>query len=234
MLRDVSLELGGGEMVALLGANGSGKTTLLRLLLGLLRADVGLVLLDDAPILSMPRRAIARRIAYVPQRHLPTFPFTVAEMVAMGRVSITGWAGKTSGASVAQTALDRVGIGHLARRAYTTLSGGEQQSVLIARAMMQGADILLLDEPTAALDPGQSAHVLSLLRQLAAHGLSVLATTHDPTEALRTFSRALVLSDGRIIADGPCADVLDAETLTRCYGVRIALMQTTGLVVPAG
>jgi iron complex transport system ATP-binding protein len=125
-------------MVALLGSNGSGKTTLLRAMPGFITPDEGQVTLDGTPILSLRRGAIARAIAYVPQKHRAVFPFTVREMVAMGRVAVMGYRLVARGDDAVASALERAGIAHLADRPYTSLSGGEQQSVLIARALAQG------------------------------------------------------------------------------------------------
>lgn len=232
VLREVSLALAPGEMVALLGANGSGKTTLLRLLLGLLKPDSGRVSLDGEPIASLARRQIAMRIAYVPQSHQPTFPFTVAEMVAMGRAPATGWDRRRTSDQMTGEAIERVGIAPLAGRLYTTLSGGERQSVLIARALAQGARVLVMDEPTAALDLGQRERVMLLLRQLSADGFTVLATTHDPIDALRHFHRAIALHHGQVIADGPCRDVLDRALLGRCYDIPATILNAMGVVLP--
>ncbi|WBO22820.1 ABC transporter ATP-binding protein [Sphingomonas abietis] len=232
VLRDVSLALEPGEMVALLGANGSGKTTLLRLLLGLLKPDAGRVLLDGEPIASLSRRQIATRIAYVPQSHQPTFPFTVAEMVAMGRAPATGWDRRRTADTITGEAIERVGIAHLADRLYTALSGGERQSVLIARALAQGARTLVMDEPTAALDLGQRERLMTLLQQLSADGFAVLATTHDPDQALRRFGRAIALHEGHVIADGPSRTVIDRALLSRCYDIPDTVLDRLGGAVP--
>jgi iron complex transport system ATP-binding protein len=179
-------------------------------------------MLDDTAILSLRRRAIARAIAYVPQKHRAVFPFTVREMVAMGRVAVIGYrfAGKSGaghGKDAVTSALERAGIAHLADRIYTSLSGGEQQSVLIARALAQEAPFLLLDEPSAALDPGQKKRLWATLRCLAQEGMSVLVSLHDPDAARGSFDRAVVMREGRVLADGSAAAILTDELLAAAY-----------------
>jgi iron complex transport system ATP-binding protein len=217
VLRGLSLAVRPGEMVALLGSNGSGKTTLLRTMLGFITPGAGLVTLDGVPILSLRRRAIARAIAYVPQKHRAVFPFSVREMVAMGRVAVLGYRLAGRGDDVVSSALARAGIAHLAERSYISLSGGEQQSVLIARALAQGAPFLLLDEPSAALDPGQKARLWATLRILAQEGMGILVSLHDPEAARQSFDRAVVMREGRVLADGPAATTLTGALLAVTY-----------------
>jgi iron complex transport system ATP-binding protein len=217
VLRGLSLAVRPGEMVALLGSNGSGKTTLLRAMPGFITPDEGQVTLDGTPILSLRRGAIARAIAYVPQKHRAVFPFTVREMVAMGRVAVMGYRSVARGDDAVASALHRAGIAHLADRPYTSLSGGEQQSVLIARALAQGAPFLLLDEPSAALDPGQKARLWGTLRALAREGMGILVSLHDPDAARRSFDRAVVMREGRVLADGPAAATLTEALLAVAY-----------------
>jgi iron complex transport system ATP-binding protein len=219
ILDGISLSLGPGDMVALLGPNGAGKTSLIRILLGLLPPQQGEVWLDGTPLTQWDRRAVARRLAYVPQRHRAVFPFSVSEIVAMGRVPVSGWTLRAADRPTIVEALDRTRAGHLAARAYTTLSGGEQQSVLIARALAQGARTLILDEPAASLDPGQRHRLMETLRALAADGYAILASSHDIDEARRAYPRAMVLTDGRMIAEGPAGAILTPATLAQAYGV---------------
>jgi iron complex transport system ATP-binding protein len=219
VLQDVSMTVRTGEMVALLGANGSGKTTLLRLLLGLLAPDQGRVLLDDRPISSLRRREVARRIAYVPQRHRAVFPYRVREIVSMGRSPVVGWGGTEPGDVTVAQALERARIPHLAERPYNALSGGEQQSVLIARALAQAAPILLLDEPSAALDPGQRERLIGTLCTLAQDGVAILASIHEPDVARRSFDRAIVLGGGHVLTDGPAEQTLTPSLLAQAYSL---------------
>jgi iron complex transport system ATP-binding protein len=217
VLDAVSFAFTPGETVALLGPNGAGKTTLIRILLGLLRPDRGHVALDGEPIASLPRRTVARRIAYVPQQHRAIFPFGVREMVGMGRTPMRGLAATRDTDRAVDEALAQANIGHLADRRYTALSGGEQRSVLIARALAQGARILILDEPAAALDPGQRHRLTETLRALGQSGYTILASLHEPEEARRAFGRAIMLKDGRIVADGASSTVLTPRLLAETF-----------------
>ena len=227
VLRRVSLALAAGDRVALLGANGSGKTTLLRLLLGLARPTHGAVLLDGRPLTSLPRRAVARRMAYVPQAHAPSFPFTVREIVAMGRAPEVGWGGKLRPPDdLAVTgALSKLGLLEFAERSYAALSGGERQAVLVARALAQGARILLMDEPTASLDLGQQTRLMSQLATLAGEGHAILMSTHQPELALRWFNRSVLLHEGEVLSDGPPRTTLTRESLSALYRVDVDLVE---------
>ncbi|MBB2199420.1 ABC transporter ATP-binding protein [Gluconacetobacter sp. 1c LMG 22058] len=223
VLEGISFAIRGGEMVALLGPNGAGKTTLLRLVLRLLQPVSGRVLLDGRSISGMTRRALATHLAYVPQGHGVVFPYRVRDVVALGRL-----AGGTMLAPVvpaadreaAEQALARLAVGHLADRSYAALSGGERQAVLIARALVQGARLLVLDEPETGLDYGQQQRLSDLLRRLAAEGYGILATTHDPLRAARIFGRAILMREGRIVADGPAGDILSARAIADLYGLK--------------
>lgn len=219
LLHGVSLALVPGDMTALLGPNGAGKTTLIRILLGLLLPQQGEVRLDGTPLAHWNRRAAARRLAYVPQRHRMVFPFSVSEIVAMGRAPVSGATARRADRPAIADALERTRTSHLAMRAFTTLSGGEQQSVLIARALAQGARTLILDEPAASLDPGQRYRLIETLQVLASEGYAILASSHDIEETRHGYARALVLSDGRIIAEGPAGGILTPETMMEAYGI---------------
>ncbi len=227
VMRDVSLGLMAGDCAALLGANGAGKTTLLRTLLGFVRPDSGEVRLDGRPLGALGRRAIARRAAYVPQAHVPSFPYTVREIVSMARAPISGWGGRLGAADEAAVfgALARLGLTGFAERSYAGLSGGERQAVLVARALAQDAQILLMDEPAASLDLGQQARLMGLLGELAREGRAVLMSTHQPELALRWFNRAVLLHEGEVLADGPPRKILTADALSKLYAVDVRLVQ---------
>ncbi|GAB6967810.1 ABC transporter ATP-binding protein [Komagataeibacter kakiaceti JCM 25156] len=219
VLHDLSFAIGAGETTALLGPNGAGKTTLLRLLLGLVRPHAGQVLLEGRPMSHWSRREVARRIAYVPQGHVPLFPYSVRDIVGMGRLAETPFAPalRATDEDAVDRALVELAITRLASRPYTDLSGGERQAVLLARALAQGARTLVLDEPETGLDHGQKQRLYALLRRLAAQGHAVVATTHDPLQAARMFDRAVLLRHGRIVGDGMAAEVLCADMVERLY-----------------
>lgn len=221
VLAGVGLAVRPGEVVGLLGANGAGKTTLLRVAGGVVAPDAGRVLLGGAPLGALERRTRARAIASVPQdTHVP-FPFTAGEIVLMGRAPHLPALGFEGAADVARarTALRRLGIAHLADRSVLSLSGGERQLVLFARALAQEAEVLLLDEPTAHLDLAHRVDVLRAVRDFAEAGGGALVVSHDLGLAARACDRLALLHEGRIAAEGPPATVLRPELLRIGYGI---------------
>ena len=210
-------------MLALLGPNGCGKTTLLKTLLGLLPALSGTVQLQSRALGDWPLAERARVLAYVPQGQASTFGFTALDMVLMGRTAHLGLIARPGAKdrAIAQSALERVGIAHLADRSVHRISGGERQLVLIARALAQQPQAVLLDEPTASLDFGNQGLVMRAIRTLAGEGLAVLFTTHDPNQALRCADRALLMREGRVISGGAVGQVIEAEALRGLYAAGV-------------
>ncbi len=208
-----------GEVLALLGPNGGGKTTLLKTLLGLIDAKAGEVRLDGKPLGDFSISERARLVAYVPQVHIGTFAFTVETVVLMGRTAHGNLFSRPSAhdREVTMRALERFGIVHLAQRPYTMISGGERQLVLLARALAQEPQFIVLDEPTASLDFGNQGKVMAEIRALAASGHGVLFTTHDPNHALRAADRAFLLRDGTQLAEGKVSQVLNKAQLEALY-----------------
>ena len=227
--RGLDVALATGEVLALLGPNGGGKTTLLKTLLGLLAPKAGEVRLGDRPLGSYRDRERARLIAYVPQSHAATFAFTVEAIVLMGRTAHGNLFSRPSAAdrAVAAHTLERFGIGHLRDRPYTMISGGERQLALLARALAQEPQFIVLDEPTASLDFGNQGTVMREIRALAASGHGVLFTTHDPNHALRAADRALLLREGTRIAEGAIGAVLDRARLETLYGAPVETINDT-------
>jgi iron complex transport system ATP-binding protein len=217
--RGLDVTLAPGEVLALLGPNGSGKTTLLKTLLGLLAPLAGEARIDGRSLASYSIRERARRIAYVPQLHNPTFAFTVETVVLMGRTAHGNLFSRPSAKDreVAARALGEFGIETLATRPYTMISGGERQLVLLA----QEPQFIVLDEPTASLDFGNQGKVMREIRALAASGRGVLFTTHDPNHALRAADRAYLLRDGARVAEGAVRDVLTRPQLEALYGAPV-------------
>jgi iron complex transport system ATP-binding protein len=217
--RELSVALAAGEVLALLGPNGGGKTTLLKTLLGLIRPHAGEVRLAGKPLRRYSARERARLIAYVPQVHASTFAFSVETIVVMGRIAHTGLLGRPSAAdhAVARRMLERFDIMQLADRPYPLISGGERQLTLLARALAQEPRCIVLDEPTASLDFGNQGKVLGEMRALAAAGLGILFTTHDPNHAIRAADRAFLLRDGTRLAEGRVDTVLTREGLEMLY-----------------
>lgn len=223
VLHDTNLELHPGEIVALLGCNGAGKSTLLRILLGLLSPDRGEVTLAGRPLRTYHRRQLASMLAYVPQVHSVPFPYTVLEIVLMGRLPANGWMRSPKPADIDQALqiLERFGMSELANQPYTEISGGQRQLTLIARAMIQGARTLILDEPMNGLDYGRQILLMKHLRNLGQDGYAVLMTTHHPEHALWCATRAAVLIDGQIEASGIPARIVTPATIRRLYNVEV-------------
>ena len=223
--RDVDLEVRPGEVLCLLGPNGSGKTTLFKTMLGLLAPQAGEVRLEGRPMAELGRAEIARSLAYVPQAHSANFPFTVADMVVMGRTAHLGIFASPSREDRAKAlaALAALGIAELAENEYTRISGGQRQLALIARALAQDAPAIVMDEPTASLDFGNQVLVLSEVKRLATRGLAILLSTHDPDHAFSVGHRVALLDAGRLIAQGAPADVLTPARLRAVYGVDVVI-----------
>ncbi|MGY0021105.1 ABC transporter ATP-binding protein [Streptomyces sp. YJ-C3] len=219
LVQDVTLRAGSGQFVGLVGPNGSGKSTLLRCVYRALRPTVGMVRLDGEDLLSLSARESARRLAALPQEAVAEFDFTVAEVVAMGRLPHQGAVARTTDEDrrACRAALEGVGAGHLADRGFLTLSGGEKQRVLIARALAQQPRVLVLDEPTNHLDIAQQLEVLALVR---AGGLTVLTALHDLNLAALHCDLIHVIDAGRIVASGAPHDVLTPELLADVFKVR--------------
>jgi len=215
-----------GEVLCLLGPNGCGKTTLFKTLLGLLPVYGGCITLDERDLHSWGRRDIAKVLAYVPQQHDAYFPFTVREVVLMGRsthVGLFSTPGKAD-QEIAQQALKGLHIENLADHIYTQVSGGERQLTLIARAMAQQPRVLVLDEPTANLDFGNQVLVLEHIRQLKRHGLTVVLSTHDPDQAFYCADKVMMLKNGSVLESGETRTVINAHNLKQLYGVDVEIV----------
>ncbi|MGW1374028.1 ABC transporter ATP-binding protein [Streptomyces sp. NPDC002446] len=220
LVHELTLRAGSGRLVGLVGPNGSGKSTLLRCVYRALRPAAGTVRLDGAELHAMTARESARHLAALPQEAATDFDFTAAEVVAMGRLPHQrGGSGRPSDADreICAAALARVGAGHLGGRGFLSLSGGEKQRVLIARALAQQPQVLVLDEPTNHLDIAQQLEVLSLVR---GSGLTVLTALHDLNLAAVHCDELYVIAHGRIVASGAPHDVLTEDLLAEVFHVR--------------
>jgi iron complex transport system ATP-binding protein len=220
VLAEVDLAVRSGDVVGVIGPNGSGKSTLLRILCGFLRPNSGRVLLDDRPLRSFTGRERARLVGFLPQTVTPAFALTAFEVVLLGRYPRIGPLGAPSAADrdVALRCMRETETESLRDRDFGTLSGGERQRVLVASILAQEPDLLLLDEPTAALDIHHQAEIFALLRRLARNGYGVGVVTHDLNVAGQFCDRlALLSSRARIVAQGSIAEVLTADLLTNAY-----------------
>ncbi|MCI0686181.1 MAG: ABC transporter ATP-binding protein [Sporichthyaceae bacterium] len=237
LLAGVSIHAASGEWLAVIGPNGAGKSTLCRALTGLLTPASGSVTLVGRPAAELTRRDRARQIAYVPQAPVIPPGVTAADYVLLGRtphLRPLGMDGTADRAAV-QAALERLDVLRFADRPLSTLSGGERQRVLVARALAQAAPIVLLDEPTTALDVGAQQDVLELIDSLRHEvGLTVLTTLHDLTLAGQYADRLVLLNAGVVAAQGSATEVLTEENIERYYGARMRVVMDHGrpLVLP--
>jgi iron complex transport system ATP-binding protein len=221
-LCDVDLSVPRGSLTGLLGPNGCGKTTLLKLLSGVLHPERGTVAFDGRTLRHVPRRQLARHIAVVPQETHPAFDYTALEMVLMGRHPHLGpfQLEGPHDLAVAHDAMAATGTSDLAGRPYMTLSGGEKQRVVIASALAQSPDVLLLDEPTASLDLGYQLEVASLLSRLNRdRGVTMVLATHDLNLAASLCDSLVLLRGGRVLAHGPTREVLTPAMIAQLYDV---------------
>ncbi len=239
VLDSVSLDVPAGTLVALIGANGAGKTTLLNLACGTLRPTRGYVELDQSDLATLPAAQRARRIALVPQSLPIPFAFTVRELVGLGRTPyLHPLRGEQPGDRLAiERALEITDTAHFAHRNVLELSGGERQRVILALALAQEPDLLLLDEPTANLDVAHQIAILELIRDLNRNeNLTVLAAIHDLNLASLFFDRIVAIDRGRVVADGPPRAVLTPEVIGMVYGSAVQVIdhprEPVPLVVP--
>jgi iron complex transport system ATP-binding protein len=231
-VRRVSANVARGEWLGLIGPNGAGKTTILRAVAGLV-SFTGAIELDGRPLTASSRREIARRVAVVPQKPETPAALTVAEYVLLGRTPHIGYLATESrrDESAAAAALERLALTDFADRTLDSLSGGELQRVVLARAVAQDASTLLLDEPTSALDLGRQQQVLELVDDLREEGdLTIVAAMHDLTLAAQYADRLLLLDGGRIVAEGSAGDVLDEELIGALYDANIRVLTEDGAV----
>lgn len=219
----ISFTIDQGEIICLLGPNGVGKTTFFKTLLGFLKPLAGEILLDDNDILKWPRKKFARTIAYVPQAHNIPFPFSVLDVVVAGRNAHAGITStpQKEDFDYADKCMTELGIGYLRNNIYTEVSGGEQQMVLIARAITQNPRILIMDEPTSNLDYGNQVKIINLINHLKHKKIAVILTTHSPDHVLLCDCRVIVFKDGKQAHTGVAHQVITGDLLHSVYGVDV-------------
>lgn len=223
VLHDINVDIPDGVLVNVLGPNGVGKSTLFRCILGLNRGYSGRILVNGKDMRDLTIKERAREVSYIPQSHSPVYDYEVIDVVLMATGADLGMLRTPGRAHVerAMAALERIGIGHLAHRTYTQISGGEQQLVMVARALAQDARTIIMDEPTSALDYGNTVRVLSCVQQLAREGLSILQSTHQPDQAFLYADRTLVINHGGVEAYGTPQEVITEEMVSSLYGIDV-------------
>ncbi|MCL2025466.1 MAG: ABC transporter ATP-binding protein [Leptospirales bacterium] len=232
VLNGVDFTINRGEIVTVLGANGSGKSTLIRCMLGFHFPQKGEIKFDGKNIRSFTQKEMSLRVAYVPQTHKTVFPYSVLDVVLMGRIPHKNFFFRYSKSDIkiAFDVMDRLSISHLAERPYTEVSGGERQLTIIARALAQEADTLILDEPASGLDYGNQIRLLEEIVKLTDSGYTFIKSTHSPEHALWIADRVLMIKDGKIFADGRAVDVITGNNLQHLYNVTIDVAALNGSV----
>lgn len=231
VLRNVSFCANEGEMLCVLGPNGVGKSTLFNCILGLLKPKNGEILLEGSSVQSFSARELARKIAFVPQSHAPTFNYSVFDMVLMGTTAHVGGISSPGAQQMklAEDAIERVGITHLKKRGYMQISGGERQLSLIARAIAQQASLVIMDEPTANLDYGNQLRILIRVKELVnSEKLTVIQSTHNPDHVFLFADRVLALIGGQVAAFGTPEAAVTEELIESLYGVKVQLDKSFG------
>ena len=228
VLDDISFELNSSEILGIVGPNGAGKSTLIRCIDNILKPQQGSILLDGTDINTMTRMNIAKSMGYVPQTTNRVFPATIFDTVLMGRRPHLGWKSSEQDIDIVLEILELLGIMEFAMRDFNEISGGQQQKVLIARALAQDADILLLDEPTSNLDIRHQLEVMNIMKDIVhKKGISAVMAIHDLNLASRYTDRILMMNGGKIFAQGDPESVLTNKNIKRAYGVE-ALVKSDG------
>jgi iron complex transport system ATP-binding protein len=224
--RFVNFTVKSGEVCCVLGPNGCGKTTLFKTLLGLIPARAGSIMIDGENATKWSPKRLASTVAYASQNHVPPFPYRVKDVVMLGRVNKTGMSQPTEeDHRIVDAAMRDMGVKYLADRPYTDISGGQLQLVMIARALAQQPQLLVLDEPTAALDYGNAVRVIGKVRWLAEQGYAVLMTTHSPDHAFMCRSNVVLLQSGKPMTFGPAANVITERNMRQAYGLDVRVVE---------
>lgn len=228
IVENLSVTIESGEVLTMLGPNGVGKTTLFKTILGFLKPHGGKIILDGQDIRHWKKNKLAKAIGYVPQAHVPPFPFTVIDVVVMGRTAHLGTFASPSKKDIkmAEEALELLNVAYLRDKIYTEISGGERQMVLIARALTQEPQILVMDEPTSNLDFGNQVRVLEQVNKLAKDGLGIVMTSHFPDHAFLCSTKVALLQKNHEFIVGCVDKVVTEENLKSAYGVNVKIIST--------
>ena len=221
ILKDINLELNTGETLTILGPNGVGKTTLFKTILGLIDKIEGDIRIQNEDISKISRKDLAKLVAYVPQAHVPPFPFKVIDVVSMGRTPhVSNFSGiSDEDKKVSEDAIEKLGISYLKDYVYTEISGGERQMVLIARAIAQQSEFLVLDEPTSNLDFGNQAKIIKIINDLSKSGKGIIMTSHFPDHVFRGSDKVLAMGRDNFLKLGTPNEVINSKVLEKLYGI---------------
>lgn len=228
IVKDISLDVSSGEILCLLGPNGVGKTTFFKTILGFLKHQSGKILVDNEDMHTWTRKQIAEVLGYVPQSHAPPFPFTVFDVVLMGRTAhLSMFASpKQEDRDIAEESMEILKISYLKDKIYTEISGGERQMVLIARALAQQPKILIMDEPTSNLDFGNQIRVLEQINKLSQRGLGVIMTSHFPNHAFLCSTKVLFMNRESEFCVGNADEIVTEDMLKKAYGINVKIVNT--------
>ncbi|WP_409200082.1 ABC transporter ATP-binding protein [Methanobrevibacter sp. DSM 116169] len=230
IFEDISFNIGKGEVLCILGPNGTGKTSLLKCLNGLNNVNSGKILIKGEDIKKLSYSKISKSVGYIPQGHTPTFPFTVLDVVLMGRtpyINLTD-SPKEEDIKISENALKTLGIYEMKDKEYTNLSGGERQLVFLSRVLAQEPDLLILDEPTSHLDFGNQIKLLEIIEKLSASGLSIIMSSHFPDHAFLSSTKVAIMQNKKFIDYGNPHDVITEKNLKTAYNINIKLLEVEG------
>ncbi len=225
VLSDLSFKIKKGSFCAVMGANGAGKSTLFKCILGLNKNYTGNVFIDEQNINKLTNKALAKKIAYIPQNSYTAFNYSVIDMVLMGTASNLNQFGAPLKKDIenAKECMKKIGIEHLCDRNYTKLSGGERQLVLIARALAQNAKIIIMDEPISNLDYANQIKIMLQVKKLASDGYTILQAIHSPDQVLLYFDEMIAIKNGKIIAQGKPSTTITETLIEQLYGIKVTL-----------
>ncbi|MDP4177330.1 MAG: ABC transporter ATP-binding protein [Bacillota bacterium] len=228
IVKNLSMNIESGEVLTLLGPNGVGKTTFFKSILGFLKIHSGEIKLDGENVHNWKKSKLAKVIGYVPQAHVPPFPFSVLDVVVMGRTAHLNTFASPSKKDIkfAEETLELLNISYLKDKIYTEISGGERQMVLIARALTQEPKILVMDEPTSNLDFGNQVKVLEQVNKLSKDGLGIIMTSHFPDHAFLCSTKIALLKRNHEFIVGKVDEVITEENLESAYGVKVKIIST--------
>lgn len=226
IFEDINFQVEKGDVFCILGANGTGKTSMLKCLNGLMKLKSGHVLLNGQDIYSFNHSEIAKNIGYIPQMHSSTFPFTILDVVLMGRAPHidTFSSPSKNDVNIAEEALRSLNIYHMKDKPYTEISGGEQQLVFIARVLTQEPKVLILDEPTSHLDFGNQIRTLNIIEKLAKNGLSVIMSSHFPDHAFISANKVAIMKGTDFIDIGTPEEVINEKNMENAYGIKVKIV----------